>query len=214
MRRLIIEAPVSELAGFLGDWITDVIESFEILHLLKKDQMEFAAICKVTFKDARAKYKDALRGSGLAAQLLDKEKDGACVLFLKGRLKIPNKGQDLLAIGGYLSSFGLKEGILKLDFLGSVREVKNLLKFFSASKINYKVNVLRDAEFSPDSLLSRLTDKQRKVLVTAFNLGYYDIPRRVNSDELGQRLNIKNPTVVMHRRKAERKLLTIILNES
>lgn len=64
-----------------------------------------------------------------------------------------------------------------------------------------------NARFSIDSPLSRLTKKQAQVLTTAYNLGYYDIPRRTNSDELAAKLKMQNPTFVMHRRRAERKII-------
>ena len=61
--------------------------------------------------------------------------------------------------------------------------------------------------------LVHLTDKQRRVIVSVFNLGYYDIPRRIGSRELARRLNIRSPTLVMHRRKAERQILSAIINK-
>lgn len=72
---------------------------------------------------------------------------------------------------------------------------------------------MADAKLLPDSPLYRLTGKQRKVIITAFKMGYYDVPRRVGSEDLAEQLGIREPTLVMHRRKAERKLLSAILGE-
>jgi predicted DNA binding protein len=46
------------------------------------------------------------------------------------------------------------------------------------------------------------------------DLGYYDVPRRVSSEELAKRLKIQEPTLVMHRRKAERRLLAALIEKS
>jgi predicted DNA binding protein len=56
-----------------------------------------------------------------------------------------------------------------------------------------------------------LTEKQREVLISAHKLGYYDIPRRINSDQLAEHLDIANSTLVEHLRKAEQRLLVHIL---
>ena len=74
--------------------------------------------------------------------------------------------------------------------------------------------MLTEANFSPDSLLSKLTEKQRKVLFAAYKLGYYDLPRRINSEKLAEKLNIGNSTLGEHLRKAERRLLIHILAEA
>lgn len=68
-----------------------------------------------------------------------------------------------------------------------------------------------DAKFSKDSPLSRLTEKQRKVLVTAYRLGYYDEPRRISSLELAKRLRVNSSTLINHRRRAERHLLAELI---
>ena len=70
-----------------------------------------------------------------------------------------------------------------------------------------------DAKFLPDSPLSQLTGKQRDVIVAAFRKGYYDVPRRVSSEALTRQLEIREPTLVMHRRKAERRLLSALIGE-
>jgi len=52
------------------------------------------------------------------------------------------------------------------------------------------------------------------VLLAAFRLGYYDVPRRVSSEELAMQLKIREPTLATHRRKAERRLLSAIVGEA
>lgn len=74
--------------------------------------------------------------------------------------------------------------------------------------------MLADADFSPISPLNQLTEKQREVLITAYKLGYYDIPRRINSEQLAKKLNIGDSTLVEHLRKAERRLLVNIFTEN
>jgi predicted DNA binding protein len=70
-----------------------------------------------------------------------------------------------------------------------------------------------DARFPPNSPMGRLTEKQRRVLIAAYKLGYYDIPRRITSGEMARKLNLVKSTFSAHVRKAERRLLTEMLSE-
>jgi len=59
-------------------------------------------------------------------------------------------------------------------------------------------------------LRTNLTDRQREVLQTAFEMGYYDWPRRHTGSEVADRLEISSATFSEHISAAERKLLTAI----
>ncbi len=54
---------------------------------------------------------------------------------------------------------------------------------------------------------SRLTDRQEEVVRMACDLGYYDIPRRTDLNELAKRLGIGKSTLDVILRRAEGKLV-------
>ena len=99
---------------------------------------------------------------------------------------------------------------LTISFLGSEQQVGEFIKKITALGIRHKVVLLTEANFSPDSPLGKLTEKQREVLIAAYKLGYYDIPRRINSEKLAKKLNIGSATLGEHLRKAEQRLLLLI----
>lgn len=134
---------------------------------------------------------------------------------MKGKLRHVPIQIDLKSTRAYITTpFELRDGNLRLTALGSVKEIEGLARRIERSGIHCRVVSLTDAKFPPDSPLGRLTEKQRKVLITAYNLGYYDRPRRINSQQLAKRLNLASSTLVVHRQKAERRLLTAILGRS
>ena len=90
--------------------------------------------------------------------------------------------------------------------------ITGFLKTIGKATLHYKLISLTDARFSSNSPLGRLTEKQQKVITAAFDLGYYDLPRRVDSRELAKKLNIAEPTLVVHRRRAEHRLLEELLH--
>lgn len=216
MRRLILEVSEKELSK-VGIEIPPFqkIKSLELLHLLRQDQEEFAAIWRVEFKDASSKIEDLLADGFLVeVQLLEKEKNGTYTVFMRGGPILSSVLSSVGVSAGYLfPPLGIRDGKLKISFLGSSRQVGDFLEKINAKGIRFKVVLLSDASFSPDSPLNRLTEKQREVLITAYKLGYYDIPRRINSDQLAEKLGIVNSTLVEHLRKAERRLLAQVLEQ-
>jgi predicted DNA binding protein len=62
--------------------------------------------------------------------------------------------------------------------------------------------------------LSVLTEKQRKVLVTSYRRGYYDRPRRANSEDIARELGVSSATLVTHRLKAERRRIRAVLEQA
>ncbi len=62
-----------------------------------------------------------------------------------------------------------------------------------------------------EQFLSALTDRQREVLETAVEMGYYAIPREARHTEIAAELGVASSTVDEHLRKAESRLFTGLL---
>lgn len=215
MRRLVIEIPVEEMVED-PDSPLRKIETSEIVHLFKQGRGEFEGIVRVAFKDESVNIEDAFSGMDFEYQLLNADsKGGARTYFIRIKARHPTRRVFTLGevSGGYVSlPFELRDGKVRMNFIGSPIEVKRFIRVVGKSWPSCKVVSLTDARFSPDSPLSCLTEKQRRVLLTAFNLGYYDIPRRIESQELARRLNLRGSALIAHRRKAERRIFTKIIN--
>jgi len=69
----------------------------------------------------------------------------------------------------------------------------------------------RRAAYQRADILAVLTDKQREVMVAAFQNGYYDYPKRISSNRLCQKVSISKPTLLQHMRKAEGRILKEIM---
>lgn len=63
----------------------------------------------------------------------------------------------------------------------------------------------------PDYPLDDLTDRQREVIETAWELGYYEVPKEVSADEVAAELELDPSTVNEHLQRAERNLLSRLL---
>ena len=164
-------------------------------------------ICRVRFKEGTKKIDEVLAEPSALVQHLDVEKNGAHIYYVKRKpLKLP--GPSVLMAGGYLTTpFELNDGVFRVGFLGGAKEVERFLRLLRRLRIKFRVASLTDAKFSSDSPLGRLTEKQRKVLTAAYRLGYYDLPKKISSEALARRLGMRSSTLVVHRIKAERRLL-------
>lgn len=68
-----------------------------------------------------------------------------------------------------------------------------------------------DAELVPVDL-RQLTDRQREVLATAREMGYFEYPREANAAEVATALGISAPTFTEHLNAAQSKLLAELLS--
>ena len=219
MRRIVLEFPLDELSrsdGGGGD-IYRHLKSIEMLHLLKQSRDEYVAICRIEFRGSGGTGALSTSKSITEVQVLSQGDDGSAIVCLKGR---PSSWlvEDLVPVvtasGVYMHGvFELYEGRLKAAYLGSAKQVRSFLRGLDKSRIKHKVLALGDARFSADSLLYALTEKQRRILVAAFRLGYFEIPRRVDFAELSKDLSLSRTTVNEHLRKAESRIISRLLNE-
>lgn len=97
--------------------------------------------------------------------------------------------------------------------LSCIGEQESLEKFLEA------VELLGDIEnvsfqkpvFQNRNILSLLTERQRKTVITAKKNGYYKYPRETTLKELSEKLDIGKATATEHLRKAENKIMSNIL---
>ncbi|WP_135304871.1 helix-turn-helix domain-containing protein [Haloarcula amylovorans] len=59
-------------------------------------------------------------------------------------------------------------------------------------------------------LLDSLTSRQREVIETAWEMGFYEVPKDVSAEEIAIKLGLESSTVNEHLQRAERNLLTQI----
>lgn len=60
--------------------------------------------------------------------------------------------------------------------------------------------------------LDGLTDRQREVIQTAFDMGYYEVPREVSTEEIAIELELDPSTIAEHLQRAERNVLDQFLS--
>jgi len=108
-----------------------------------------------------------------------------------------------------LPSFVSKEKIV-FSFISDNENLKKLLKVIKVLGVVKNIH-FQKVNFPEHDILSDLTEKQKEVLIAAKKNGYYDIPRKITTEELSKKLGISKATAVEHLRKAEKRMITFIL---
>jgi DNA-binding CsgD family transcriptional regulator len=195
---------------------SEKVEVLEALRCFKCDTQGLAIICRLRLKDRNMNIQDLLMGKGLLTniELLYKEKDGSLVVFIEGRSCVPKPPNDIKEpkmLMTHPPDF-LDVDRMKVEMIGKENEIKKLLHYANKwGENSFKILGLTSIDTKGESLLSKLTSRQRQILLTGYALGYYDVPRRISSDELSRHLKLDKSTIVEHLRKAERKLIGSII---
>jgi len=215
MRRVTVEVPLADIIGPDSRSELWQIESLEIVQLLRQEKGKLDGIFRIALKNPNMKIEKAFPNIAEIQLLNEDRKSQVRTYYIKYRWHHSSRRLFSLSgkSGGYVSTpFEVKDEKVRMNFLGSSKEVTSFLKRIERLWPHYKIVSLVDAKFSPSSPISRLTEKQRRALLTAFDLGYYDLPRRVSSEEIAKKLDLVSSTFISHRRKAERRILTEIIN--
>ncbi len=222
MRRLVVELPKDEFIKIEGgSQLLENVKTLEVLMILRHTDKEITMICRVELETEVSNVEDYAKlvsDNTYQVQLLERENGGAYIVLVKHKLKqidenLRTRSQAFWEKGGYVVSREMWGGKFRMTFLGSVHQIRETLKTLERSGMRHRIVSLTDAKFSPDSPLNALTEKQRRILIAAYKLGYYNLPRRVNSRQLSEKLGLHKSALATHRRKAELRLLAAILSE-
>ncbi|HET7324925.1 MAG TPA: helix-turn-helix domain-containing protein [Halococcus sp.] len=110
-----------------------------------------------------------------------------------------------------LTPFPFTDGGLRATLAGTQQRVRQ-----AASMVPEDITVrfLGTEPYDPerDDLLARLTERQRDVLATAVELGYYETPRRATHADIAAVIGCSTGTVGEHLRKVEARVLSELVS--
>lgn len=99
-----------------------------------------------------------------------------------------------------------------MSLIGPQEAIRSMVRAFLETGVQPDLRSLGEFE-GTERPLAQLTDRQREVIQTAYDAGYYDVPRSASTEQLASRLGIDPSTVSEHLQRAERNLLTDHLSE-
>ena len=96
---------------------------------------------------------------------------------------------------------------ITIVLVGSQRAISELIGKYESVGMSPALRKLGTYD-GRERALSTLTDRQRDVLETAYEMGYYEVPRKASSDTVAAELGLEVSTVTEHLQRAERNLLS------
>ena len=173
---------------------SDKINLLEALKCFKCDAQGLALICRIRLKDNKMKIKEP-QGKGLLirVEVLYRENDGSSVVFIEGKSCVPPPPKNVKPFQVMMSKPPefLDLDKMKVEVIGEEKEMQKFLSYTSTLNSRpFKLTGLSTLEPRQESELAELTGRQRQALITAYSLGYYDVPRKVSSEEVSRHLNM------------------------
>ncbi|APW97348.1 bacterio-opsin activator [Halobiforma lacisalsi AJ5] len=94
-----------------------------------------------------------------------------------------------------------------LSLVGSQESIRAMLRNFEEAGIAPDLHKLGEYE-GGQRTLDALTDRQLDVLQTAYDMGFYEVPREASIDDVADEMGLDDGTISEHLQRAERNLLT------
>jgi hypothetical protein len=214
MRKLTVElAPHVEVRA-MKNLLFNKIKSIEAVQYLKTDfdKGVRAGICILTMKDGFSPQDIGLT-EGLEVLGVMKTEGNRHTCFVKARFPqehlalLKKLDMDLIWDAPTI----IAENKLIFSVIGDKDNLKRFLEV--ASLLGEIENVkCQLSAYQERDILSCLTARQREVLLEAKRSGYYDYPRRINGEDLAQKVGISKAATIEHLRKAEARIMSNILS--
>jgi DNA-binding transcriptional ArsR family regulator len=213
MRKVIVELKVKEEFLEMLNFLLDKTESIELIELIKLDfeQGMKMGIAALNMKE------------GYTIEDIDLPEFMEMLTVLKkegNRYIVVSKVKFLKKFTGLAQKFNIDviwdtPSIFKKDkmIISVIGNEENLKKFLVVIKTLGEIISIgfKKATYNEQTILSCLTEKQKEILIAAKKNGYYSYPRKINSQELSEKIGLSKPTVVQHLRKAEIRIVSNIL---
>jgi len=100
-----------------------------------------------------------------------------------------------------------KRLIKMFSFIGDTEPIKELLQIIERLG-PIKIKSVQNYPFSDVDLLSALTERQQEIITLAKQTGYYEIPRKISTEALSEKIGISKSTLIEHLRKAENRIVS------
>ena len=196
----------------------NAIASSEVLDIVKIDMDNFYKIVlvKITMKEG---YTTKVLEDSEQVEIIStiNKDDQSITCLMKGKFPIQlfaklaklTEKFNLNVIWDIPTRMNGKE--ILLSVLGDEKELNKVAKacklLGTINKISFSKNFLQGID-----ILQCLTEKQRKILIEAKKVGYYEYPRKIDSTTLSEHVSLSKSTTIEHLRKAENKLISTVLS--
>jgi hypothetical protein len=195
-----------------GPWIADISREFpdagfRVLTAVSGESAGFALV-KVTARDVDAVLSAMDAHETLASASVMAQEDGVATIRLE-------TDAPLLLLAAKRSGLpiemplDIEDGVATVEVTGEHERVAEMGRRLSDLGLQFEVERVRQ-RVDPARLL---TDRQREVLLTAVDLGHYDVPRRATLTEVAEHVGIAKSTCSETLQRVERTVVREFIDD-
>lgn len=188
------------------------VEFFRVIYFLRQTADEFSIIIQVKFLEKGHAVEDLpfLHFPWIKVQVLDfNSLNEIYTIYVKGNP--PMKSTESNKTNAKLEIFPLSIDVINgkylITFLTNLEDISKFIEARKSEGFDLRVLSVTKARLPIGSPLDSLTGRQLMILKESYYLGYYDIPRKINSDQVAKKLGIANSTFVTSIRRAEKHIM-------
>lgn len=104
----------------------------------------------------------------------------------------------------------LGENSASMSLVGAHESISSIVEVYEAAGVSPELQKL-GSYTGQGKPTDAMTDRQQEVIQTAFDMGYYEVPRAVSTQEVATELGLDASTVAEHLQRAERNILGQVL---
>ncbi len=213
MRKIVIELTPDTIIRKAQGNMFESMKSMELLELLRLDFEKGIklGLMQITVKDGFVLEDVDLPDNVEISNVLKSEGNKyVCIV----KVKIPKEFKKMMKEFNldliWTTPSYISEDRTTISCIG---EEEDLRKFMDLIKNLGPIKTVsfKKAAYQEHDILSALTDKQKEIVIAAKKNGYYDMPRKISSEQLSKMVGISKATLLEHLRKAEVRLMENIL---
>jgi hypothetical protein len=192
----------------------ETVESVILLELLKLDfeRGEKALVCEITMKEGYTledlDYPETL-GSVQVLKAEGRTYTCFCTCAVRDEFLLQKMRDFDLDVIWTAPIYKSRDSII-YSCIGNSENLNRVLRLMSTYGEIRNV-AFEQPSFSSHDILSHLTPRQRDLLIAAKRCGYYDYPRRITGSDLAEKVGVSKATAIEHLRRAEARLISILL---
>lgn len=188
------------------------VEFFRVIYFLRQTADEFSIIIQVKFLEESHGVEDLpfLNFPWINVQILDfNSLNEIYTIFVKGNPPMNSTETDKTntKLEIFPLSIDIINGKYLLTFLTNLEDISKFIEARKSEGFDLRVLSVTKGKLPIGSPLDSLTGRQLMVLKESYYSGYYDIPRKINSDQVAKKLGIVNSTFVTSIRRAEKHIM-------
>ncbi len=212
MKRLVLDLPLStlEAMGF-GPPRESQVELLST-YILRSDRRTMTQVARVRIKDPAMTLGELFSNPLVVSGKLLRMEGDLWVLLVTLRTTRPMRELLQPFPDIYLDHpMEVHRGKLRVTLVGEAASLQRLVEIARGLKYQFDIVRFENLDVGSSNPMAALTNKQQRVLRTAYEMGYFESPKKVRLEELAKLFGEDRSNVMAVLRRAQKNLLRAVL---